>query len=104
MKTSDLTGPLLDYWVAKIEGCEHMCALDWDYDGFEPSTNWAQGGPLIEKYGIYVAPGTDNKIVAFCQHEGKCPTQFGDNRLIAGMRCIVASKFGDEVPDIAEGE
>jgi len=68
METAKLTGALLDYWVAKAQGknavinnVQKRCAL-WDGSGmaisdnflgwFSPSTDWAQGGPIIEREKI----------------------------------------------------
>ena len=41
MKVSELTGVELDYWLLKITGEQAY-----------PSTDWADGGPLIHKYEI----------------------------------------------------
>lgn len=62
-----------------------------------PSTDWAQGGPIIERhitkiedYGdCWGAEGVD------------APEHFGPTPLIAALRCYVASKLGDEV-DVPE--
>lgn len=80
MKTSELTGALLDYWVAKAEGwIETRSAYGekprlWDTGGgfyridghageagderWRPSAYWAHGGPIIERERITIcAPG-----------------------------------------------
>jgi hypothetical protein len=103
MKTSELTGMALDWAVAKCEGkCEGDFA--WYYDrrnAFNYSTNWAQGGPIIEREGINVWVFDDvtwkaeNPFVGVdCVYEGPTP-------LVAAMRCYVASKLGDvvEIPE-----
>lgn len=123
MKTSELTGAQLDYWVAKAEGKTDpeifydQCLIE-RHDGYgpdfpySPSTDWAQGGPIIDREGISVIKfgGTWGAL-----HPGlKCNGGHGDyyidisdehsisgeNGLIAAMRAYVASKFGDEVPGI----
>ncbi len=117
IKTSELSGAALDWAVAKCEG-----ATDLEFDGvtcgfklggklrvlargwaesmtFLPSSNWAQGGPIIER----------EKISTECKHDGwwaasyqynysdtKEHLMLGDTALIAAMRCYVASKLGDE--------
>jgi hypothetical protein len=105
IKVSELTGAALDWAVAKCEG--HDAHI---YGGvvrttmrsvFGPechySTDWAQGGPIIEREHIsafYVYWGEweafDDKTMPPSKHRGPTP-------LIAAMRCYVASKLGDEV-------
>jgi hypothetical protein len=106
MRTSDLQGAALDWAVAKCEGVfvEYVndgitrCLLMSRGGRFNPSTNWAQGGPIIEReeltlschwqrpYAIKVL--VDEKRVV----QGNGPTP-----LIAAMRCYVASKLGDTI-------
>jgi hypothetical protein len=66
-------------------------------DLWKPSTNWGQGGPLIEKYRVSILEqGID--WVAQCRggetEHAECP-------LVSICRAIVQSKIGDvvEVPD-----
>ena len=62
---------------------------------FEPSEDWAQGGPIIERENIALYPhgdGTYEAEVFLNPKRGAGPTP-----LIAAMRCYVASKLGDEV-------
>ena len=120
MKTSELTGAALDWAVAK---CEFPTALDADIGvwvqplpcddpddfKFQPSTNWAQGGPIIENEGIDVHRVTSALWSAswWANNSGmaKNPAQRfkhnvrtdGPTPLIAAMRCYVASQLGDEV-------
>jgi hypothetical protein len=53
MKTSELTGAALDWAVAKCEGVkvEQIMGLSlWSSANWKQySTNWAQGGPIIER-------------------------------------------------------
>lgn len=120
MKTSELTGPALDWAVAKCEGYEatidgYGCVINRErvVDRFEPSTNWGWSGPIIEREGVDIQQ-------VFCYMEGSfsepCgwqairhtkggpinpPKQIADTPLIAAMRCYVASKLGPKV-DIPE--
>lgn len=56
------------------------------------STDWSQGGPIIEREGI------DLMKVGVKQWRADCgPARYGPTPLIAAMRCYVASKLGDEV-------
>jgi hypothetical protein len=95
MKTSLLLGAALDWAVAKCEGKDHVVRAPHKYV-FEPATNWAQAGPIIEREGIDVLTHVDHGWTAGCGNNmgryGNGPTP-----LIAAMRCYVASKLGDEV-------
>jgi hypothetical protein len=118
MKTAELTGAALDLAVAKAEG-----ATDFWYDtvatywvkldgkdralrygwaqSYLPSTDWAQGGPLIEREGIDLIyeRNSDGHIVQIWARIGEDapPEYFGQTGLEAAMRCYVASKMGDTV-------
>jgi hypothetical protein len=121
MKVSELKGPQLDYWVARAEGrhpselrTDEGCLvirLNNDQLGYAycPSENWADGGPIIEWEGLQIAPykGLDTWIAGKADVNDPCADwhsynheQTGTTPLEAAMRCIVASKFGDEVEDI----
>lgn len=92
VKTSDLIGPALDWAVEKCEGFGHAPQSP-DY-----STDWAQGGPIIEqeRIEIYYQPALEQWAA---KHDGTL--RYGQTPLIAAMLCYVASKMGDdiEVPD-----
>jgi hypothetical protein len=62
---------------------------------WSPSTNWAQGGPIIEREYIDLVPGR----AQWFSH-GVMP-MYAPAPLIAAMRCFVADKMGYdvEVPD-----
>lgn len=110
MKSSELTGALLDYWVARAEGSTDTCIQQWhtgpmclsSHDAFEPvpyrpSTAWSDGGPLIEKHGLFI-----DRL-----HSGTWVSGFpstldpvnGPAPLVAICRAVVRAKFGDEVPE-----
>lgn len=115
IKTADLTGPALDWAVLTLEQSEDA-AWYLDHKGrlmeehgdvswvFTPSTNWAQGGPIIEREEIGVrrnAPcskGQEWEAMPSITAKGAggrwC---YGPTPLIAAMRCYVASRLGDEV-------
>jgi hypothetical protein len=98
MKTSELTGHALDWAVAMCEGIDHDTAamnimFGDDNDWFLAfSTDWAQGGPIIEQEGIDIYQSG----VWVAEMDGKHTTE-GPTPLIAAMRCYVASKLGNEV-------
>jgi hypothetical protein len=112
MKTSELTGAALDWAVAKCEGPNSVAACYYDEDDlpmcrdeaphmeWRPSTDWAQGGPLIEREGIDICTSTYGGWIATLitdWEDGTFVQGEGDTCLIAAMRCYVASKLGDEV-------
>lgn len=143
MKTAELTGALLDYWVARVEpkgggmrweqqdrnwigfgtigsSPEFACWIVTDATSlhdlaalsaahpsarfYSPSTNWAQGGPIIEHEMIELIHDRDwredGEFGRVWQgHDAGSGYWDGDTALIAAMRAYVASKFGDEVSD-----
>jgi hypothetical protein len=106
VKTSELQGAALDWAVAKCEGLmQGQIAIDGVTRGFyKPSTDWAQGGPIIEreKLGVWWATHyVDDDGVEYGNHwyaeTDESIVGDGPTPLIAAMRCYVASKLGDEV-------
>jgi hypothetical protein len=105
MKTSELTGAALDSAVAQ---CENM-AVEYVDDGitrclllptggrFSPSSNWAQGGPIIEREWVDLHCVNDSLWKADCSTPNGLIMGSGSTPLIAAMRCYVASKLGDEI-------
>ena len=144
IKTAELVGAALDWAVAKCDGnavsiikyeyvtgytnkctgtrrminAEPLC-FDEDGEQFNPSTDWAQGGPIIEREGINLRAirqdghsmngqwlsayddGNTGSMVRWVKR-ADWPRHYwqGTTPLIAAMRCYVASKLGDmvEVP------
>lgn len=118
MKVTNLEGALLDLWVARAEGkcytqnpgewglaCINdlgrlsIAKVSWDCARyFEPSKNWAHGGPIIDRERISI-----NERDGDCWQAHKtCGwSKFGPTPLVAAMRAYVASKFGEELPDEA---
>ena len=105
MKVTELQGPALDWAVAKCEGIEligrrynrllvdgHMSQGQEMMAPYKPSTDWAQGGPIIEREGIAIYLYGDGEWQAVLEKEYEGPTP-----LIASMRCYVASKLGEEI-------
>lgn len=104
-----LTGPTLDWAVAKVighpadweqsSGCLWFESNDHEWLVWSPSTDWAQGGPLIDKYRIQLTPHgniweaqTDLKM-----GPSFWARQFGTTPLIALCRAIVDAKLGGVV-------
>jgi hypothetical protein len=106
MKTSELTGAALDWAVARCEGGvgDNQLIGAW----YAPSTDWAQGGPIIEREGVTLGrteqksfvgqpPWVSYRIEHLFMDEYEHEYQHGDTPLIAAMRCYVASKLGDNI-------
>ena len=118
VKTTELIGPALDWAVAKADGHEPIVTpfknsignalylAEWaQREGirWQPSTDWNQGGPLIEKYQIWLT-GPYRQRTEWKAGSGLATdwdyrkSEFeGPTPLIAAMRCLVASKMGDTV-------
>lgn len=109
MKTSELTGAQLDYWVAKANS-DDVGPADWEDVGHEffmrrermYSTNWSLAGPIIERERITIKPREDEVgPLEWAAFVGSNPvgaiTCWGRTPLIAAMRAYVASKFGEDL-------
>ena len=84
-----------DRWVVRVENARVAHFVDWTYN---PSGDWMQGGPIIERERITViAMPNGTWATSTPLHSFHHPTP-----LIAAMRCYVASKLGDEVEIPAE--
>jgi hypothetical protein len=118
IKTAELTGPALDWAVAKCHG-KGLDLDDPDFpwltsDGiadvpledYSPSTDWQEGGPIIEREEINLRYYGFDRVpywTALSNHK-HFPKKFGalgPTPLIAAMRCYISSRLGDEV-DIPE--
>ena len=106
IKTTELTGAALDWAVAKCEPDgtlaiyfdedtgEPLCHDDWeDNQEYKPSTDWMQGGPIIEREEIAIFLEYPK---SWCATNGDVRSP-GDTPLIAAMRCYVRSKLGEEI-------
>lgn len=120
-KTSELTDAALDWAVAKCEGLTvykdamlgGLVKHGWWVSGmsidpntwhplamFEPSTDWSQGGPIIELEGLTAEYLHDSRWIArhpTAKRHSRPIFGEGPTPLVAAMRCYVASKLGDEV-------
>ena len=109
MKTSELTGDALDWAIAEAQGIKVYRSKSgkWmtaNYDEFNhrhgapwyrPSTDWEQGGTIIEREMIELVPQTPNLWDAM--YMGQHIPYEGSTPLIAAMRCFVASRMGDDI-------
>jgi hypothetical protein len=107
MKTSELTGAALDWAVCEATGMLKAYTQFRSGKNFlkvygvarnkhlHPSTDWSQGGPIIEREGISWHCG--NKASWHAYGYGSADNISGPTPLIAAMRCYVASKLGDNI-------
>ena len=92
MKTAELTGKRLNWAVAKAIGKYSPTAVP------EYSTDWAHGGPIIEREKINVSSSATAPWMAwFYDGVEMIWLTDGQTPLIAAMRCYVASNLGDDV-------
>lgn len=96
-KVAALEGAALDWAVAKIEGFKGSPASVRRL--FLPSTDWAVGGPLIQKHQIELKwDGSDGNAWWWkAWHQDVEKFQMGDTPLIAVCRAICAAKLGDSI-------
>lgn len=107
MKTSELTGAALDWAVAKVLGleAETLDPLTWECTAYPSgcynySTDWSQGGPIIEREGITVVYRMVERVSLWTAYNDSMDDpceQGGPTPLIAAMRCYVASNLNDEI-------
>lgn len=94
----------------------NACVVNWD-DGplgvnpiqYEPHRDWREGGPIIERLDFdllhdpegsrFAGVGQRGASLFLPSRPGEVVTvdYLGPTYLIAAMRCVVASKFGEEV-------
>ncbi len=98
IKVSEATPLQLDYMVGYALG------LVAKLHGAIPfSTDWAQGGPIIEREECVATierlNSGDFRVQMPYDRQAEMPGRYfyGPTPLIAAMRCYVASKLGDEV-------
>jgi len=107
--TGNLTGAALDWLLANIEAIEPHIQYnamwqpnpwigyyteDRDFLLYEPSANWAQTGPLIDKYDVSIANSAGGGFWASAKIGVR---QHGDTRLTAACRAIIAAQIGESV-------
>jgi hypothetical protein len=93
-QTSELTGAALDWAVAKCEGRSVVKDPFLFHEIPAFSTDWAQGGPIIERERIGLDYAGANEWIAWQEYTDSV---LGSTPLEAAMRCYVASKLGDNV-------
>lgn len=117
MKVSELTGPILDWAVAIAEGLTpylvhgQVAYTDPGHGArvyFRPSTDWSQGGPIIEREKLELRPGLFHSKFWTCWgqtrqgHRNSQQGKTGPTPLVAAMRCFVALRLGEEIELLVE--
>lgn len=113
INTNELSGTALDWAVARIEGEALVDGCLFTKDPAEeqvlytPSTDWSQGGPIIEREKISIECHGEEWIaqklgIDYYAPDSSDEFPYGPTPLTAAMRCYVASKLGDEI-EIPEG-
>lgn len=126
VKAIDLVSPALDWAVGIVEGAKPLEGgrLQWtvgefDIDhtpgmannplnlqnrgyGYCPSTEWREGGPLLDKYHVVFTEVSEVIVQASLNKWvfgswSRSVLQIGPTRLIAACRAIVADKLGKTV-------
>ncbi|MFU7495819.1 phage protein NinX family protein [Pseudomonas aeruginosa] len=128
VKTCELEGPALDWAVAKASRLE-LTSIKFgsgvwvkgllppgimpNATRWEPSNNWAQAGPLIEKFHIQTSyngngfsrsPTREYWCAYVCEDSGQelRPSGGGPTAIIAACRAIVTASLGETVSVPAE--
>lgn len=98
IKTNELSGRALDWAVAKCEGKNvdpwHAALAGW-LNEHRYSTDWAHGGPVIEREGIELFRNKERDRWYGTQYGGA--KSYAPAPLVAAMRAYVAGKLGDVV-------
>lgn len=119
IRVSELSGAWLDYWVARAEGWEAgrleirpvprtndlicvLLRLNGSIEATPFSTQWRLAGPIIERERPELVPTwPDGGWYVRSRHRPCDGDQFyGETAMVAAMRAFVASKFGEEVPEV----
>ena len=110
VKVSEAKNQVLDNLVARAKGVDDYIVNEsfmtrWTDDECEDgvdyhySSNWAQGGPIIERGDIAKIERFSDALweaTAYTK-DAQDIVQSGPTPLIAAMRCYVTLKLGDEV-------
>ena len=110
IKVATATGLILDWAVAKAADVENPDLIFAKrsksrlyFWGWSPSTNFSQGAQLLEKFGVSTVcefPELPEKREWLASISNEF-VQRGPTQLVAGMRCLAATHFGEDivVPD-----
>lgn len=102
VKVSELSGAALDFAVAKAtdHDLRQMFGCNSYNELFKPSSDWAQCGPLIDRYSVHVNPPFCGSVASAYVETGTfggAKGCTGKTTLEAICRSLVLSLIGDEV-------
>jgi hypothetical protein len=105
LKTKELKGYCLDWAVGSLnqdwylEDLLSNLVCDDDGEAYSPSTNYAQGVPLMDEANISMEIKHDGWRLAciYDLNDEKTHIQLSHDYLISGMRCLVDAKLGETV-------
>lgn len=118
IRVSELSGAWLDYWVARAEGIpadqlevrqvqrseDFHCVYLPAARVLNFSICWSLAGPLLHRerigFGIPTVEGTQYQAFVY-KFGALASTGYGETHLVAAARCMVACRFGKEVPEVA---
>ncbi len=100
----ELTGVALDWAVAKAEGfdSETLDPITWVCTAkpskcYDFSTNWSQGGPIVDKTGICLSSDHEDSGEGWVAYlPGKGNNRWGATALQAAMSCYASAKLADK--------
>lgn len=100
VKVAEATGAVLDWLVAKYAG--HLRPDGGVYAGhqgrvFHPSSDWNQGGPIIEREIHAYQRRTDYFYTSKHHPQRGWVWSYGPTLLVSGLRTVVRYYLGDEV-------
>lgn len=114
MKVAELEGAELDYWVARVLGYDAVLHEMWPVENrptvvihdprperkarlkvFRPTEDWLEGGQIIENKKIGLTPYGYEWSASLIKYEYR--KHVAKTALVAAMRALVASEFGNEV-------
>ena len=102
VKTNTLNDEALDWAVSRYTD-KHVTPTDIHWGNWAPSRDFSLGAPIlsrerisrtIDHSGLWIAYWSDGYTEG---DEGKQHMQCHRSELVAGLRCVVARKLGDEV-------
>jgi hypothetical protein len=96
VKTNTLKDGPLDWAVSRYAD-KHVTLADIHWGNYTPSRDFALGGPILSRERIDRVFNHKSGLWLAFTSRGTTHTHQDKSELVAGLRCVVASKLGDEV-------
>ena len=94
VNVKDLKIPAINWLIAQYEG-ENTAPNYWHLH--EYATNYNDGIPIVEREGILLMPKAEGGYLATKSYDECEISQSGPNIIMAGLLCVIAIQYGDEV-------